>query len=298
MYTKKLQENTIFDYSIIVTLIIAIPLVLLLFISPINHKLINLSEENDKLERELIIIRSSYKTPILKANASAKHINEKTKKNWEKIKSTIKQINNLSGDDTFRSINEDAIIDYKISLFNTDLMLREEASAYKMILPDSIGLPEEVEDNQNIEVLFDQLSIISKLTRLTMKSGVREITSIDCYPPKDYPLIEEEKAIITEFPIKINIIVSYKELINLLINFNKKGTFIAISEIEILKADRFNKDILYVDLMCSSFGFNDRKLDDNFINDDTVLEYLKNKEEISEPIIPETRRGRTRGREQ
>jgi hypothetical protein len=298
MYTKKLQENTIFDYSIIATLIIAIPLILFLFISPRNNKFFNLSQENEKLEQELIIIRSSYKTPILQANARAKHINEKTKKNWEKIKAAIKQLNNLSADDTFRSINEDAIIDYKISLFNTDLMLREEAAAYSMILPDSIGLPEEVEDDQNIEVLFDQLSIINKLTRLTMKSGVQEITSIECYPPKDYPLIEEENAIVTEFPIKINIAVSYKELINLLINFNKTGTFIAVSEIEILKADRFNKDILYVDLMCSSFGFNDRRSEDNFINKDTVIEYLKDEEEIIDTTIPGTRRGRTRGREQ
>jgi len=295
MKTRKKDDNTIFDYSIIITLIILIPVVLLLFINPISQKFIALSQDNETLEKDLIGIRSNFDIPIERENAITKHINEKTKNNWQKIKSTIRQINTLSADDTFRSINEDAIIDYKISLFNTDIMLREEASSYNMTLPDNIGLPEEVEENQNIEVLFDQLSVISKLTRLAMKSGIKKVNSIKCYPPKEYLLIEEENAVVTEFPIKINIVVSYKELLNLLINFNKKGTFIAVSEIEILKADRFNKDILYVDLMCSSFGFNERQPEDDYINNDTVNEYLKELEETGK--TSPSRRGRTRGSE-
>jgi hypothetical protein len=295
MNTSKKKQNTILDYSIIITLIILIPVLLFVFINPINQKFITLSMQNEKLEDELISIRSNFKSTIEKAHAKSKYINEKTKDNWEKIKSTIRQINTLSADDTFRSINEDAIIDYKISLFNTDIMLREEAASYNMILPESIGLPEEVEEKQNIEVLLDQLSVISRLTRLAMKSGVKEIVSIGCYPPKEYLLTEEENAIVTEYPININIIVSYKELLNLLINFNKKGTFTAVSEIEILKADKFNKDILYVDLVCSSFGFNERHPEDGYINNETVNEFLKELEQTRK--TSPGRRGRTRGSE-
>jgi len=295
MKTKRKDENTILDYSIIITLIILIPVLILLFINPISQKFITLSQKNDTLEKKLISIRSNFDTPIEQENSKSKHINERTKNNWEKIKATIRQLNTLSADDTFRSINEDAIIDYKISLFNTDVMLREEASAYNMILPESIGLPQEVEENQNIEVLFDQLSVISKLTRLAMKSGVKEVISIECYPPKEHLLIEEENAVVTEFPIKINIVASYKELLNLLINFNNKGTFIAVSEIEILKADRFNKDILYVDLMCSSFGFNERQPEDDYIDINTINEHLKELEETD--TTSPSRRGRARGGE-
>ncbi len=295
MNNKRTNKNTILDYSIIITLILLITILLLLFINPLNQKFIDLSMQNEKLEDELISVRSNFKSTIEQAHKRSIYINEKTKDNWDKIKSSIRQINTLSADDTFRSINEDAIIDYKISLFNTDIMLREEAASYNMILPESIGLPEEVEAKQNIEVLFDQLFVISKLTRLAMKSGIKEVVSIGCYPPKEHLLMKDENAIVTEYPIKINIITSYKELLNLLINFNKKGTFIAVSEIEILKADKFNKDILHVDLVCSSFNFNERHPDDGYINNETVNEFLKELEQTRN--TSPGRRGRTRGSE-
>ncbi|MDA3800344.1 MAG: hypothetical protein PF692_14865 [Kiritimatiellae bacterium] len=298
MNTNKLHENTIFDYTFIVILFLAIPVILLVLIRPLNQKFFKLSSQNKKLENELIEIRSNYSNPLILEKARTENINNKLKENWKNVKETIKLLNTLSDDDTFRTINEDAIIDYKISLFNTDLMLREEASSYKMILPDSIGLPEEVEDNQNIEILFDQLSVISKLTRLTMKSGVQAINNIECYPPNNYMLIEEENAIVTEYPIKINIVVSYKALINLLENFNKQSTFFAVSQIEILKADKFNKDVLYVHLVCASFGFNERLEEDGFIDLESVEKYLKAKEkDATEPSI-NSRRTRVRGREQ
>ena len=298
MNTKKLHENTIFEYAIIAILFIAIPVILLVLIRPLNYKFFKLSSQNEKLENELIEIRSNCSNPLMMEKNRTADVNNKLKETWGKVKETIKLLNTLSDDDTFRTINEDAIIDYKISLFNTDLMLREEASSHKMILPDSIGLPEEVEDDQSIEILFDQLSVISKLTRLTMKSGVQAINNIECYPPNNYILIEKENAIVTEYPIKINMVVSYKALINLLVNFNKQSTFFAVSEIEILKADKFNKDILYVHLVCSSFGFNERLEEDDFIDLETVEKHLESIDETTLPAINSRRTSRVRGREQ
>lgn len=292
MNSRSLRQNSIFDYALLSILFIAIPVLYLLFISPLSKTFDKLADKNMNLEQELATIRSDFKHPISTELNIAQYINVKLKQNWKKIKEDVQLIDTLAEDETFRSVNEDAIIDYKITLFNTDLMLREEASSYKTILPDNIGMPEEVEEGQNIEILFDQLAIISKLIRLIMRSGIQEINNIRCQQPLTHPLIEEEHAIVTEYPIRINIITSYGSLLNLLMNFNNKGTFFAVSEIEVLKADKYNKDVLNVELLCSAYGFNERVEDDDFINNEDVDTFINKIE--SRPSGRRGYRGRSR----
>ena len=94
-------------------------------------------------------------------------------------------------------------IDYKFQLYATRGRLRRKASEQNIDVPALLGLPDEIDSDDEARVLMLQLRSVETLVDTAIEYGIADIRSIDPLPPLQHRAGPEAESFMEEYPLRI-----------------------------------------------------------------------------------------------
>jgi len=165
---------------------------------------------------------------------------------------------------------EDLRIDYKVSLFNSRLRLIRQADEQGVQLPDELGMPETIDEDDVAVVRLWQLEAIEKLLMECIRLKLPSIESVNTLPTLSRNTNGSSSYPHHEFPVRIEATAYPQQITDLLKALQQKGQFFALRRFSVERKliDPQDLDRLHIQIVAGAKLFQPLNLPTQDLSDD------------------------------
>jgi hypothetical protein len=165
--------------------------------------------ENDVIIEQL---RMHEGVPVQEALEARKSRFVSLQSEWEQVRAITDTFQDRATIAYGAGIEEEARIDFKIALFEARERLQALAKAKGIIIPQDLGIAEEISTGEQTDTRLWQLAAVVMLVERLVELGVTDISDIEALPSVIHPLLEKENSVAEEYGVDVTFVTSFDKL--------------------------------------------------------------------------------------
>ena len=170
----------------------------------------------------------------------------------EKLKMDLKELEKLMAQPS-PELPEGTTIDglvFREKLFTIDKDLHLLAEDKKVLIPQTLGFPEELPDTARVPLVIYQLLTINQVARLFIEEGSSKLSVIKPLELIEHKETAPDRLLFRELPIQIGVECSSETLMSALVRLRNSQQMWVVREVQIKSKD---SETIQVNLIISSF---------------------------------------------